>query len=315
LEKATLLLFQGPNKPYRTFTLSKRGIRILLGSAAILALLAGTLAYTSISLLSSLSDTREKNQLLTEQVKSQSEKIGELDARASALEEEKEAQAKELEKVEVLEGKLKNFLGFPEEESGAAAANQGGIPSTIGDTLGSPELADLEALTTDGPHKGLAEILNFLEDEQERMKSVPTLLPVKGTKKDIWISCSFGWRENPFTGAEREFHNGLDIAGPYKTPIIAPADGTVVASGEDYYLGQYIKISHKGGITTTYGHLAKRLVKRGEKVSRGAEIAKMGNTGRSTGTHLHYAVIKDGRYLNPAEYIWDGLNNPLASRM
>ena len=103
----------------------------------------------------------------------------------------------------------------------------------------------------------------------------------------------------------------MDICGRKGTPIIAPADGVVYRRGRHRYLGKYIRVRHGRGITTTYGHLAGYNVEKGQKVKRGEVIAFMGNSGRSTGTHVHYSVRVKKKYVNPFHYILNTKKNRL----
>lgn len=98
-------------------------------------------------------------------------------------------------------------------------------------------------------------------------------------------------------------HNGTDFAAPHGTPIRATADGVVVYVGWQSAYGRLIKIKHDFGIETRYAHLSKFRVKKGQRVSRGQHIGDMGNTGRSTGTHLHYEIRIGGKAINPMKYI------------
>ena len=149
----------------------------------------------------------------------------------------------------------------------------------------------------------LQEVLDHLQDKQEASRRYPMILPV--TSEKAWLSCSFGGRNSPFSPANKEFHNGVDIAGPWKDPILAPADGRVIRVGKDRLLGNYVKIEHSSRIKTLYGHMASTAVESGARVKRGAVIGYMGNSGRSTGTHLHYSVSVDGKYVDPLDYILD----------
>ena len=103
----------------------------------------------------------------------------------------------------------------------------------------------------------------------------------------------------------------MDISAEWRTPIIATADGKVVKAGKDRFLGKYVRIRHSRQFSTLYAHLNKAAVKKGARVKRGEMIGYMGNSGRSTGTHVHYSVIKDDAYVNPIDYIWDRFGNSL----
>ena len=112
------------------------------------------------------------------------------------------------------------------------------------------------------------------------------------------ISCPFGPRKAPVPGAST-FHKGIDMAADTGTPIYASADGTVRYAGSEPGFGLYIKLSHDGGVQTLYGHCSQLLVKKGEKVKAGQIIALVGNTGRSSGSHLHFEVRIDGMAVDP----------------
>lgn len=127
----------------------------------------------------------------------------------------------------------------------------------------------------------------------------PFAMPVKGNFR--WTS-GFGYRQDP-KGYGTRMHEGTDMAGDYGTPIYATADGVVIHASWDNGYGRLIKIKHDFGIETRYGHLSAFNVEVGQKVSRGDRIGDMGNTGRSTGTHLHYEVRIGGTALNPMTFI------------
>lgn len=142
-----------------------------------------------------------------------------------------------------------------------------------------------------------AELCKFLESQKSMFACTPSIWPAKG-----WVSSSFGYRISPFTN-EKEFHNGLDISARIGTAIVAPSDGVVASVGKSYGYGNMITINHGYGLKSKYAHLSKSLVKKGESVKRGQQIALMGNTGRSTGPHLHYEVHLKGVPVNPLRYI------------
>ncbi|RZB30114.1 MAG: hypothetical protein SRB1_02394 [Desulfobacteraceae bacterium Eth-SRB1] len=145
--------------------------------------------------------------------------------------------------------------------------------------------------------EGFESLLKHLEDQRNLLASTPAIRPVKG-----WTSSRFGYRKSPFTGL-REFHRGLDIATRKGTSIIATADGIVTFAGVKGLMGRLIVIDHGHGMVTRYAHLEKTLKKCGESVKRGDTIALVGNTGRSTGPHLHYEVRLNGIPVNPERYI------------
>ena len=146
---------------------------------------------------------------------------------------------------------------------------------------------------------GFESLLKYLEDQRTLLASTPAVSPVDG-----WVTSRFGYRTSPFTG-RREFHKGLDIATRKKSPIIATADGVVAFVGLKGMLGKVVVLDHGHGISTQYGHIDKSLKKPGEKVTRGEEIALVGNSGRTTGSHVHYEVLLNGLPVNPEKYIID----------
>jgi murein DD-endopeptidase MepM/ murein hydrolase activator NlpD len=120
--------------------------------------------------------------------------------------------------------------------------------------------------------------------------------------KDYRITSGFGIRNDPFTG-QLAMHEGLDFVSEVGSPIVSTAAGTVVRSEYDHAYGNVVEVSHIEGFTTRYGHLSKRLVQVGQKVQRNETIALLGNTGRSTGPHLHYEVMRYDRVLNPTQML------------
>ena len=128
---------------------------------------------------------------------------------------------------------------------------------------------------------------------------LPFAMPLKDSFR--WTS-GFGTRNDP-KGAGRRMHEGTDMAGAYGTPVYATADGVITHAGWDNGYGRLIKIQHDFGVETRYGHLSQVRVEVGQRVSRGDRIGDMGNSGRSTGTHLHYEVRLGGTAVNPMTFI------------
>jgi murein DD-endopeptidase MepM/ murein hydrolase activator NlpD len=143
----------------------------------------------------------------------------------------------------------------------------------------------------------LSELSDFLEEHRLIMSSTPSIWPTKG-----WISSSFGYRISPFTG-RRVFHEGLDIANKIGTPIRAAAKGVVIFSGRKAGYGNVLTVDHGFGYVTRYAHCNKIYMKEGDTVDKGQVIAEVGNTGRSTGPHLHYEVLVNGVQVNPMKFI------------
>ncbi len=147
--------------------------------------------------------------------------------------------------------------------------------------------------------ENLERLLKTLERRQELFSRTPTGRPTPGR-----ISSGFGWRRSPFTG-QREFHSGMDIATYRGAPVTAPADGVVTAVGRNGGLGKVLVLDHGYGVVTRYGHLSKTLKKPGDRVKRGDVIARVGNTGRSTGPHLHYEILAGKAPVNPKKFVFN----------
>jgi septal ring factor EnvC (AmiA/AmiB activator) len=158
------------------------------------------------------------------------------------------------------------------------------------------DLGDLQAKAIQ-QEKSFQELTETMHNRQSLWASTPSIWPTTG-----WLTSGFGNRVSPFTG-RAAMHNGIDIAARQDTPVIAPAAGVVSYFGFDSGLGKLIKVNHGYGMVTYYGHLSKVTVKIGQKVKRGDIIAYVGNTGLSTGPHLHYEVYVNDVPMNPMKYI------------
>jgi murein DD-endopeptidase MepM/ murein hydrolase activator NlpD len=160
---------------------------------------------------------------------------------------------------------------------------------------GAEQLGELASFQ----ERSLAELADGLESKRAHLAATPAIWPTKG-----WLTSRFGTRISPFTN-QKQFHAGIDIAGERGTDVVAPAQGKVVFSGNRGPLGKSIIIDHGYGVRTQYGHGDDLYVKTGEVVQRGQRIAALGNSGRSTGPHLHYVVEVKGKAVNPLDYIFD----------
>jgi hypothetical protein len=151
------------------------------------------------------------------------------------------------------------------------------------------------------------EILNVASEKKKKLEHYPAITPVNCTKY-IWISSYFGSRNDPFTLLRRT-HTGIDFVGPRNTETYSTAKGnvTLVKHSRRGY-GNEVVIDHGFGYSTRYAHLNKILVEEGQKVERGELIGLMGNTGRSTGTHLHYEVRFNNRPVNPIYFFAEDLS-------
>ena len=160
-----------------------------------------------------------------------------------------------------------------------------------GGSLGSPSVT-AKIATGD-------ELERLMARAGKALASLPSRWPVRGA-----VNSEFGRRLSPWTGAS-EFHGGLDIRAEKGTPVHAPARATVVVAGAQPEYGITVILDHGNDLRTVYGHLSRVKVKPGDTVERGDVIGLTGNTGRSSGPHLHYEILAKGRAVNPRVYLWD----------
>jgi murein DD-endopeptidase MepM/ murein hydrolase activator NlpD len=146
--------------------------------------------------------------------------------------------------------------------------------------------------------EALASLEQYLLTEDTITASIPTGKPVK----EGWVSSFYGYRIDPFTG-KKTFHEGLDIAGKSGSEVLAVADGIVTWVGERGGYGGLVEVDHGNGYVTRYAHNKTIKVKKGDRVGKGETLALMGSTGRSTGPHVHFEVLRDGQHANPYNFI------------
>jgi len=200
---------------------------------------------------------------------------------------------------------LPGRAGRPEGRGGAEEDDLVLVPEVGLSTPGAREIyaLDLEAreLGTGAEERSgsLEALAAQLESKRHKLASMPSIWPARG-----WLTSRFGYRTSPFTG-RRQRHAGIDIATKIQTPILAPAKARVSFVGTKGPLGNTVVLDHGYGVRTFYGHTHEIHVKIGDEVERGQEIASVGNSGRSTGPHLHYTVEVGGESVNPMNYIFD----------
>ena len=151
-----------------------------------------------------------------------------------------------------------------------------------------------------------------MEDRDQKLSVLESLLmsrslservmPSGRPVEDGWLSSRYGKRNDPFTG-KQDFHKGLDFAGKKGSEVVAVGDGVVSWAGKKSGYGQLIEINHGNGYSTRYGHNQSHMVKVGDTVKKGQQIALMGSTGRSTGPHVHFEVLRNGKKVNPSGFI------------
>lgn len=276
--------------------LSVRTLKIMGGLGLCLCLLVGYMAWQSMSAVYN----RQLAAHLRAQVSQQRKKT-------ALLSQNLENYALHFDRLDRLSRKMKALTkSLDKGKSKKAEKGTGGpyIPAEMKDILPGPQslnvllktIQDLQHLTLLREQSVWAR-LNLFHLRANELEHTPNLWPIHGT-----LTSGFGLRSDPFTGRP-EFHEGLDISAPVGTPIEAAASGVVVTARRDGDYGNLVEIDHGHGITTRYGHTSRILVKVGQKVHKGQEIALVGDTGRSTGPHLHFEVRREGHPVNPLAYL------------
>ncbi|MEA3278818.1 MAG: peptidoglycan DD-metalloendopeptidase family protein [Pseudomonadota bacterium] len=159
------------------------------------------------------------------------------------------------------------------------------------------ELTQMLGTITDRKRK-LTELERSIMEKDLKKEASPSGWPVSSG----YITSKYGYRKHPIR-KRTHFHSGVDFAGKRGTPVVAVADGLVVYSGRKNGYGRMVEVRHMDGLITRYAHNQKNLVKEGELVEQGQTIAKLGSSGRSTGPHVHFEVLKDGKAVNPMKYV------------
>lgn len=218
----------------------------------------------------------------------------------------------ELSRVRDLDRRLRVVVGLDSADGVSVPLAQGGAdavsPNALRDAvanrtggLASWGVGELAALAQEivSREQSMRELKTYLDEKTAVLAATPTILPAQGL-----VAAGYGYRRSPFTG-KREFHEGMDIAAPVGTPIVATADGVVTFAGLAGSYGNVVFIDHGHGFATAYAHNSSNRVRVRQRVRRGEIIAYMGNTGRSTGPHVHYEVHVNGVAANPLTYAVD----------
>jgi len=313
----TVMIFRGSMSGPLKFSFSRSLIRKAVGfGVALLVIEAVLLSQTVMRIgeIWELKALRVEMASVREQTTTFSNSVNDLKRRLLAMKE--------------VNQRLRLMLGIepPKTDSivdgkgGDSAVPQGELPESSNDTLERTQVrqtsaseeqlqdpllsrvqAGLAWLQNEAgtEERSLQDLTSVLESKQAKWDATPSIWPVKG-----WITSGFGKRVSPFTG-QMALHEGVDIGAPSNTPVQAPAAGRVVVTGFDPRMGNLVAIDHGYGMETQYGHLAKVLVKSGQKIRRGDVIGLVGSTGLSTGTHLHYHIKSNSHPVDPQRYILD----------
>jgi murein DD-endopeptidase MepM/ murein hydrolase activator NlpD len=285
----TLILVPHAKARFRKFQVSVRLTKWAGGTIGVLTLIVlGILThYTWIT-----AEVHELRRLRAQNA--------ELLSKTQAYEKEAAQLQSKVTSLQKMVNKLGVMAGLEQSLPDAAVGGVGGVSSVESH---APVVTPAQLRTMDENVSALAEqsarLEEFYKDQKVLLASTPSIWPVRG-----YLSTVFGNRVDPFTN-QWDFHPGIDISTPIGTKVIAPADGVVVSVGAKGGYGNAVSVNHGYGIVTQYGHLDHFNVRPGQRVRRGDVIGFVGNTGRSTGPHLHYEVWVHDQAQNPIHFILD----------
>ncbi len=302
-KRLKLIYFSTGGSEVKEFSLGWKNISLLFAGFLTVCLIfafAGLLLFTDVFQDVQIANLKKTNTQLEKMLADMEAKVKEIES--------------EVHTIEKNDKDLRVFVDLEDPGDDARKLGRGGLSEVSYSIYATSEnellqnaqrisqlLDNLDARMS-SVEKSRSEIISKYNENDDKWRRIPSIRPVEGGR----ISDLFGWRTHPLTG-KHQFHQGLDISAPRGTPVLAPADGTVELIVLKYRpnqsYGRQIVINHGNGIKTRYAHLKNVNVRVGEKVTRFMPIGTVGDTGRSTGPHLHYEVIKDGQHMNPLEYI------------
>jgi murein DD-endopeptidase MepM/ murein hydrolase activator NlpD len=297
----TLIVVPDHSSAVRRYHIQKRFLLQCLAGVGVLCLLGVIAAVRYFQLSHDAAENRilrDENLALKTQLKSIRERIDHIGSTLDRV----ERFDQKLRAITLLSDPQRNLAMGP-TESDPQAQGVGAVENqfTRLTTADAPAVlsSKLDKLSAEATRQeqSLQQLHDYFQDQKSLLASTPSVWPARG-----WVTSDFGQRLDPYT-ADRVMHQGLDIAAPHGKEVVAPAEGTVVFAGLEGGYGNVLVIDHGYGIKTRYGHLAKITVKAGDRIKRGQVIAIIGNTGRSTGPHLHYEVRVNGIPQNPRKFI------------
>ena len=293
-KKYTIIFIPPDHSKTHQFQFSKQSRRVLSGGILLMGFLVIGLFAQNLY----LSHYVKERQPTIDHINQLKSTIVERDQEISQLNDMSHQITNDLQTIKDLEDKLSSILKI-NPPSSSASVSRGLEPTTRNLISSDPTIQTLG-------HQVLivTEHLNRLQGyyeaavlQKDQLEHTPTILPTEGE-----VTSSFGYRRNPFGGRSTEYHNGIDIACNYGSPVLASANGVVTFAARDPVFGLKIVIDHGHGIETFYGHNSRLLVKKGDQVKKADLIAYSGNSGRSTGSHLHYGTIVNGENVDPLSF-------------
>lgn len=309
--KVSLVVLTGSGHN-RQFCTSRSALRWLAGAALLISGIFAFLIYDYIQLRQAAADLRLRETEMTGRLSGQQEEI-ELQRRQIGDFAQDINQLKErLLGLNAFERKIRLMADLEKRpDTGNLFGVGGPIPRTLDpkavigeerNSLVREMHSQVEQLKVAAVNQGngFQALVGYMEKQQFALASTPTIRPIDPDAEQL-VTSRFEYRNSPFTGI-KEFHRAIDISAREGTPIYATASGVVTFSGVKGLLGRTIIIDHGHGLTTTYGHCSKLLKQAGERVTRWDTVALVGNTGSSTGPHVHYEVAMHGVPVNPEKY-------------
>lgn len=311
---AFVILSAGSMASSRPRTLSMRTAIMILTSATVALLALGVVLGYGISRIGPIAQASGPVLIPSREGAADTrmliDRIGELTGRMSQL----ETEARDLAfRVGILSEMEERASAADSARAGRLARTPPGKPSggpllhpqREGDPFGAEALGnnpDLGLADIEGGVERIAELMRELDQAVVTLNIAHMARPGREPVRDRPIVSSFGNRIDPFT-RQRAFHSGIDYPAPTGTPIYASAGGRVIFAGYRPQYGRTVEIDHGGGLVTRYAHASAVLVKVGQIVMPDEKIARVGSTGRSTGPHLHFEILRDGRFVDPKVYI------------
>lgn len=291
-----IIIPQSQETPLR-FSVSKTTLRV----AALLVVLFVVVSAGIAAVYGAKQADYNKLEAIKEDSLRKDQTIELLDQQIKAIEQQQERLLSKQADIKKMMG-VQEDVPVTTESSGGGKGGSGPTRDALVTGEDSYLMAQQIKNQLDLQEKELDELLAKVNNDKAYFRSLPNQWPTSGE-----ISSYYGWRKSPFGGRSESFHDGIDIANDSGTKVCAAADGQVVFAGWQPVYGRTILIEHGHGFATKYAHNSALLVEEGDRVKKGQVIARMGTSGRSTGPHLHFSIMKWDQTLDPLIYLPDPL--------